>query len=411
MSNAINLYFILFITGYFATYPIRVLATNNDLSILPITLIPGALLLGFVALTKLKHIRINGQGLLILGLLAIIVLFYSVNVSTFSASPSLKGLYDKHLVFFIAVAPLLLFYRHITLKSGNIWLSTLLLGLALLQVVGAILNSVFIQLPIAPEELLDKYYVGFLLRAGAGYLDPNFLALNFLLLLFLARAVVSSNVVKTIIQFSLFSAIILTFSRSAWVMLLLFSTVATFKESRINAGLFAIFLLGILVLLIANSDLAVMFRRFTDDEGTGSLNDRIDQYTIALDLFNRKYGFDTILLGFGGPDWFKFSYGRHLHNFYMGMVVDAGFISLGALLLLIGYFLTIVKNEWRLMGVIWVVSVIVLPSVPDTLYLTLVLGIVGQQNFKSKWDSTKPAPNDVKYAEARESRVTPKLIT
>ena len=58
MTFVLNVYFLLFLAGYFFTYPLRVLMQNNELSVLPLTVAPGAALVR--GLPVPQHIQRQG---------------------------------------------------------------------------------------------------------------------------------------------------------------------------------------------------------------------------------------------------------------------------------------------------------------------------------------------------------------
>lgn len=377
MTFALNVYFLLFLAGYFLTYPLRVLMQNNELSVLPLTVAPGAALVALSLLVNFPRARLRVRGLVLWGLLATLSALYAINASIVPEFTMLGELSRKHAVFLLAVAPVLLLHSHLDFRRIVRPLALLLVVLAVVQLLGVMANSFLYRMPVNPEALNDKYFVGFLLRAGAGYMDPNFLAINFLLLLFAVRGFVAAGAMRIVAQVCLVAAIGLTFSRSAWVLLVLASLYLAATERGIAA---ATKLLGVFAAALAamlTTEYSVLLRRFTDAEGVGSAQDRLEQYDLALGAFDRHSGLLSMVQGLGGPDWFYATTGRHLHSFYMGLVLDAGWLATVLVGLTLYYAFRKMRGQWRVMLVLWAAAVASLPTVPDTFYMAVALGIAG----------------------------------
>jgi len=258
--------------------------------------------------------------------------------------------------------------------------------LSLSTFIGTFLNSILWQIPYG-VEINEKYIVGIFLRAGAGYLDPNFLAMNIVILFFLNFLFIpNKSIIKLINLLMLASAIFFTFSRGSWIFFALLFFIYIYKEKKITITRakifkFVILLFIFLVILVSIGDFYIDFnsilRRFSDEEGMSSVNDRFYQYYSALNYFYSNLDFSSLILGFGGADIFKNLYGVHLHNFFLGSILDTGFLGVLIIIFLWIYFFITSNNViTKYLLIYWFLQANTLPNMPDSLFLIFIISLV-----------------------------------
>ncbi|MGE0111606.1 MAG: hypothetical protein AB7S73_08520 [Aquabacterium sp.] len=329
----------------------------------------------FLKEMRLPHVvRIEARRIVILIVLTIAAVQITLAARYHNSPPTLSLNSGRYITYLFACFPMMVLSRG-GVSRESFSLKCVVLISAVAYAVAATFNATY-RLPTDLIEPLDgKYFVGPFLRAGAGYLDPNFLAINLIILLVFSRYINIGRVSRFIVASSCLIGIFLTFSRAAWLVSAILIVAALVRNRSTVLAMAAI---GVAVIgLATNQDLFLdegLFRRFVDEEGASSTADRLRQYVGALSEL-QNVSFESASFGVGGPDVFFIKHGAHLHNFYLGAFIDGGLISVIAPLvaLLLTFWWT--GGVSRLLIATWVAMSLFLPNVPDTLYFVISLAV------------------------------------
>lgn len=400
MKKPIEVYLAIFVFGYYMTYPVKVFLTDSQASTLAGSVIAAWIYISIYVISRKKRLfdDISSRRIIILCLLIIAVLSVTLSANYHNSPLTLTYDANKYIIYLLACAPMIMISKGGVPKSSSILRYTVALS-AIAYAISALLNSTY-RLPTdLNEPLSEKYFVGPLLRAGAGYLDPNFLAINFIVLMVLSSYFSFGKSTRLVITSACVIGIFMTFSRAAWLItaaLLLMPIIN--GKSFIKIGFLGILLvLGVTIGQTWISDEGLL-RRFVDEEGASSTADRLRQYLGAInELENMTV--ESALFGSGGADAFFVKYGAHLHNFYLGAYVNGGlllvFTSIAVILLT--YYWT--DSFSRKLIISWFAMSLFLPNVPDTFFATISIALaLGLRQLRNKARSNKyhnmimPAP-------------------
>jgi len=386
MKRPIEVYLAIFIFGYYMSYPAKVLLTNSQASTLAVSTIAGWIYICFYLINRKEGLfdRISSRRIIILCGLTIAALTVTLSANYHNSPLTLAYDANKYIIYLFACIPMIMASKGGVPKSSSMLKYTITLT-AIAYAISAILNSLY-RLPTDfNDPLNEKYFVGPFLRAGAGYLDPNFLSINLIILMVLSSYFSFGKSTRFIIISACVIGIFMTFSRAAWLItaVLLVMPIIT-RKSYIKLGVFGILcVLGVAIGQTWITDEG-LFRRFVDEEGASSTADRLRQYLDAINEL-QNMTIETALFGIGGADAFFVKYGAHLHNFYLG-----GFISGGMLLVFASIATILLTYYWtggvsRKLVIAWFAMSLFLPNVPDTFYVTISIAVaLGLRQFKSK---------------------------
>lgn len=392
MKRPAEIYLAIFLFGYYMSYPAKVLIMNTQVSTLLVSTFIGWVLVGyhFLKEMRLPHVmRIDSRRIVILVVLTIAAVQVTLTARYHNFPLTLSLNSSRYITYLFACFPMMVLSRG-GVSGNSFFLKCVVLFSAVAYAVAATLNATY-RLPEDLVEPLDgKYFVGPFLRAGAGYLDPNFLAINLIILLVFSRYLNIGRVSRFIVVSSCLIGVFLTFSRAAWLVTAMLMAGALVRNKSTVLAMLAI---GVAVIgLAVNQDLFLdegLFRRFVDEEGASSTADRLRQYVGALSEL-QNVSFESASFGIGGPDVFFIKHGAHLHNFYLGAFIDGGFISVSASLvaLLLTFFWT--GGVSRLLIATWVAMSLFLPNVPDTFYFVISLAVA--LGLRTSMSKLKPIP-------------------
>lgn len=406
MKRPIEVYLAIFVFGYYMSYPAKVFLTNTEASTLAASAIVGWLYIFFYLVNKKERFfdGISPRRIIILCALTIAALNVTLSAKYQNFPLTLTHDANKYIIYLGACTPMIMISKGGISKSSLILKYTISLS-AISYAISAILNSTY-RLPTdLNEPINEKYFVGPFLRAGAGYLDPNFLAINLIILLVFSSYFSFGRGARFIVTSACVVGILMTFSRAAWlVTATLLVMPVIHKRSFTRIGIIGI--AGVLGLTIGQTWITDegLLRRFVDEEGASSTADRLRQYVGALNEL-QNVTMESALFGIGGADAFFVKYGAHLHNFYLG-----AFISGGALLVIVSIATLISTYYWtngisRKLIAAWFLMSLFLPNVPDTFYVTISIAVaLGLRQSKSKAKLTQcnhrliPAPEMENHA-------------
>jgi hypothetical protein len=379
MKRPAEIYLAIFLFGYYMSYPLKVFLVNTQVSTQFVSGLIGWTVVIYYFIKKIlaRHFEyLSIRRFIILFALTVAAANIALSANYHNNPLTLSANANKYLIYLGACIPMIVISKGGISRSSSL-LRYVVVAAAILYAISAILNSTY-RLPTDLIEPLDaKYFVGPFLRAGAGYLDPNFLAINLITLLIFSNYITMGKMVRLIVISACVIGIFMTFSRAAWLVTaaLLIMPIIN-KKSFIQIGV--ILILGVLSLSIGQSwlfDDDGLFRRFFDEEGASSTADRVRQYIGAISEL-QNISFESAFFGIGGADTFFSKYGAHLHNFYLGAFVDGGVLSviIPLVTLLLTYYWT--SGISRRLITAWFAMSLFLPDVPDTFYLTIALAVV-----------------------------------
>ncbi|TXG76608.1 hypothetical protein E6P97_03255, partial [Patescibacteria group bacterium] len=342
MKRPIEVYLAIFLFGYYMTYPAKVLFASTQASTLAASITIGWIyVLLYSATTNTSFFNgISLRRIIILFALTAAALNITLTAKYHNSPLTLAFDANRYIIYLGACIPMILISKGGISKSSFIIKSTIIIA-AIAYAISAILNSTY-RLPTDLDEPINaKYFVGPLLRAGAGYLDPNFLAINMIILMIISGYFLYGKGTRFFITSACVIGVFMTFSRAAWLVTAILLLVPIInKKSVIKMGV--VCMLGVFALTIGQSWISDegLFRRFLDEEGASSTADRLRQYFGAINEL-QNMTIESALFGIGGPDAFWAKYGSHLHNFYLG-----AFISGGLLLVIIQIATLILIYYW-----------------------------------------------------------------
>lgn len=384
--NFYGLYYLSFLLAYFLTYPTRVFLINPDVSLINIillTLAPMVLIRQFLLDGPQARI-VPKHDLYAFGIMLILLLLYGVNAAYANFSKSITATLIKYLSYSAVFLTFAITAKQIKYKNNAI-LTSICFSLSLFTFLAIILNSFFWRIP-PNAELMDKYFIGPFIRAGGGYLDPNFLSINIIILLFFSLTHVKNNYLRPICVLLLSASVFLTFSRGALIfgfLSLIFYLIIQKKISPLKLLPWALILAGISLLLIWQYDLDFVFSRFSSNEGKSSTDDRLYQYYQFLKLVENQIGIENLFIGFGGLDIFIRDFHVALHSFWLNLILDVGFIApLLILLLWAMYFIKAKEFYLKALLLFWFAQITFLPNLPDALFMILIMSVVSEHSPK-----------------------------
>lgn len=382
-------YIFSFIAFYFATYPLRVYTQNQKLSIMPLMIGVLTPLLIFLYVNTARNrtysIFIDKKAIFPLNLILSILLLYSINIVFYYPSPMLYATFIKYIIYSSLLIVFLMMKNNIQIFSFKKiqWLITIL---SVITFVAVIYNSFFWRIPQG-VELLPKYFIGPFIRAGGGYLDPNFLSINIIVLIFLSLTYIENRLVKAISLIMLFIAYFLTFSRGAMIFGTIILLMYLFNKNKKAwqwslTFLFLVFLITYITL--EYFDLTFLFDRFYNEEGQSSTEDRLFQYRSFLYVLENSFSLKNLFFGFGGLDYFVANFGVALHSFWLNLILDIGLLAPFIIIVLWIYFFKNTKNYFsKYLLVFWFLQESFLPNLPDTLYLIFILSLLNTSTKES----------------------------
>ena len=395
----LQFYIFLFVITYFITYPLKVYKQNEDISILYLfvgILTPIIFFLYVHILNRKKTSFVIEKNLLIVYLLILsILLLYSVNILHYNQLKILPEIFMNYLSYSVLLTIFLIIKDRIHISSFKA-LQWLILALTSATFLALIHNSFLYRIPIG-KEILPKYFIGPIIRAGGGYIDPNFLSINIFALIFLSYTYIDRIILRVGSLALLFLSLFLTFSRGA----IIFGTIVLFiylfnnkKKSVKWFALILILLLIISILIVYYFDLTFLFDRFTNEEGSSSTQDRLFQYRSFLSLVYDNASIKNVIMGFGGQDYFISKFGVALHSFWLSLILDIGFLAPLIILALWFYFYKNAKNNFaKYLLVFCIMQLSFLPNLPDTLYLSFILSLLNdKKNNTNELCSLSDAP-------------------
>lgn len=389
MTRPLEVYLAVFLFGYYMSYPAKVLLTNSQASTLVASTIVGWIYIFFYFFNNKKRLsdRVSPRRIIIFCMLVAAATNVTLSAKYHDFPSTLTFDANKYIIYLGACTPMIMISKNGISKSSFILKYTIILS-SVAYAISAILNSAY-RLPTnLTEPISEKYFVGPFLRAGAGYLDPNFLAINLIILMIISGYFSYEKSARFIITSACVIGVFMTFSRAAWLVTaaLLLAPIIN-RKSVIKIGLIG--MLGILFLTVGQTWISDegLFRRFVDEEGASSTADRLRQYYGALNEL-QNMTIESALFGMGGPDAFFIKYGAHLHNFYLGGFISGGVLSLTIpiITLLLTYYWT--RGISRKIIVAWFAMSLFLPNVPDTFYVIISIAVaLGLRQARKK---TKP---------------------
>jgi len=246
MRRAAELYLAIFLFGYYMSYPAKVLLASTQAPTLLASTLLGWSVFVFYILKGMLSARFSPIGkrqfFIIIALIAI-----SLNVTLaaiYHNSPvTLTHNAERYIIYLGACLPIIIMAREGVPKSSILLKYVVIIG-SVSYAIAAILNSTYRLPSDLIEPLGDKYFVGPFLRAGAGYLDPNFLAINLIVLLVVSSHFTMGTASRLIVASACLIGIFLTFSRAAWLVaaVLIASTLINNRKSIYLIGL--VFVIG-----------------------------------------------------------------------------------------------------------------------------------------------------------------------
>jgi hypothetical protein len=381
--RAASSFFLVCLAAYYLSYPLKVLTAESELDVFrPMVVVAFVFFVARLVVTPhaIADIRVKRRELSAMFLLGVIVFAYLLNgVLADNDSVFQQSLY-KHAAFTMLLVVLMTFHGRVGFVVPNQRIAWLVTFLSLATLTAVVLNSLFVRIP-SDVLLLDKYYVGHLVRAGGGYLDPNFLSLNIASLIFVALMMVSrGSPLRWVNLTMLLVALFLTFSRGAYVFISL-SVLMLFlrgskSERRLVAGI-TVIAIALFFWLTELYGASFLFRRFADEEGISSTDDRLRQYAQALDYIASNFEVQNLFRGFGGMGVFYAQHAVHVHNYLLAGVLEVGLIPILLLMALFTYFFrTAGTLQAKLYLVFAGLQLMILPNLPDPLYLGFAISLV-----------------------------------
>lgn len=381
-----SVYFLSFLVAYFLTYPSRVIFRDPDISLVNYQVAIFAPLVFFSVIylkARARGFCFARANVLPLVLLFSVLMLYSVNCLFFKKNFFLNLTFIKYCNYTFLLISFMLVCKRVAMVKSN-FTQIVLAVLSSVTFVAIIFNCLFWRIP-SNVEISSKYFVGPFLRAGAGYLDPNFLSINIVILLFLSLVLIKANVLKVLSSIVLVLACFFTFSRGAIVfgtLVLVFYIYREYKRRIVFVSSLTIILL-LLIFVYNCFDISFIFRRFTDAEGQSSTEDRFYQYQAFFEYFMNNFEIYNSFLGFGGLDFFIERFQVALHSYWFNLILDIGLIGPIIILLLWFYFFKNSHNSFsRYLLVFWFLQASFLPNLPDTLYLIFSLSLVKVQGVE-----------------------------
>ncbi len=398
MPNITEIYLAIFLLGYYLSYPTKVLLASTQASTLTaFTALGWAMLCyhGAKASISKSDFTMKSSHLFITFVLFAAAININIASAYHPAAPTLAANAGRYIIFFCACAPLMLTTHKEVDPKSRLIKSSIIAG-SITYAIAAALNSSYRLPSDLSEPINEKYIVGPLLRAGAGYLDPNFLAINLIILLVISYHFSFGKIARYLITTTCMLGIFLTFSRAAWLVTAAIWIALTWRTQKTSFWLIAIGSFAAISSQFSDEITSEngLFRRFFDEEGSSSTADRFHQYSGALsEIFNAST--EKLFFGMGGPDSFFQSYGSHLHNFYLGSFIDGGVLStcLPIVALLSTFYISDRTSRWLLAS--WFSMSLFLPDVPDTLFLAVSLALTLNNSAAPKVQSLttlKPTP-------------------
>lgn len=386
LSRLSNVYFLTFLVAYFLTYPLRVILRDPGISFVnyQVAIFAPIVLFGGIYLkARVGYFRFPKSDVFPLLLLFSILMLYSANCLFFEKNFFLYMTFIKYCNYSFLLVSFMVLCKKFAIEKNNI-IQIILTVLSSITFISIIYNSLFWRVP-GGVEISSKYFVGPFLRAGAGYLDPNFLSINIVILLFLCLVFIRSNALKFLSSIILALSCFLTFSRGAIIFGTFILVFYMYRESKRRLVFLASLTITLLLSMFAFNyfDITFIFRRFTDAEGLSSTEDRLYQYQAFFEYFMNNFEIYNSFLGFGGLDFFIERFQVALHSYWLNIVLDIGFI--GPIIILLLWFIFF-KNSYndfsRYLLVFWFLQATFLPNLPDTLFLIFSLSLVKVQGVE-----------------------------
>lgn len=134
------------------------------------------------SVNKKSLINVNRKYIVLFGMILLIPLLYLVNIVYYGPTPILYKNFISYVNFSTLLLIFLTIIKDIQIPS-SVKVQWLLFALSLITLLAVIYNSFFWRIPEG-VTLLPKYFVGPFIRAGVGYLDPNYFSINIIILFF-----------------------------------------------------------------------------------------------------------------------------------------------------------------------------------------------------------------------------------
>lgn len=362
------------ILGFGLSYPVKVIMKNPELNVLAVF---GIIALIFGAFTffksgKVASLFFTKAEVHFLLLLSLVVIGYIIAGFAHPESLSIYGNLRKFILYIGFVAITMHLCRNRMVKIDVAYLKPVMLIVSISCFAAVILNSVFRHVP---QDFLvsydKKYLVGIFFRAGAGYMDCNFLASFFIINMLISYKVLASSFGRSICIGLLFVSVVLTFSRAGLILAMiciLYFSLTGFKlniKSVANLSVGAILFFSLLIL---NAE--TIFERFVGAEGESSTDSRLNQYNSFFSHIAENVSASNVLFSYGGQDTFMLYYGEHLHNFILSSIMEIGWIStLIYMVALFIFWINFCKSGISKLAFICTLAIMsVLPTTPESIF-------------------------------------------
>lgn len=363
--------FFIFLLGYLLTYPAKVFTRSQSLSLVTIA-IAIIILACIVGMKLFLNAKIQRNSLVIILFLylfyiSVILNFLVFQDNYYSLLIYKYGIYTSVLFLFFILKP------EFTIKK-NKYLDFGLLSTAIFMLSAAILNSFFQRLPSGLDELSYQYYIGpFFVRAGGGYIDPNYLGMLLGFCIYFISQFAFRKWVAICCYLAIAVSILLTFSRGALMAsAIIILLIALKKKSTLKYIVFSgIFLI---ITFVFWGDEIVFFERFTSTEATSSTDSRFEQYHIFYNYISNHFEIQNFIIGFGGMNRFVELANIALHNFFMSIFFDFGLIgTILSLVITLLFFLKCNDFAKRLLFIYIMIIMQFQHNLPDTVYFLYLI--------------------------------------
>ncbi len=290
---------------------------------------------------------------------------------------------SKSLVFYFSLA-LLVFGKgefHRCVNSLWVVLPSVVFFLAILcNSLGFIPNGAIIH---------DKHYYFGLIRAGAGYVDPNVIGLMFMQVIsFMLFELIQRERIyfRLVITVAIIGVSVLTFSRTVQIFSLIYIAFIYYRVGYLkyifkNVKAVSLILVVTLFLAIYLGDLVMS--RYASAEGLSSLVDRARQYQLFLGML-LDMSVEEMFFGFGAQDLFKEQAGVHLHSALGAIILDVGVVIGGAVSLgLFSLCMSIRTIFGKIMAFTSCAANLILPFIPELFFVTVMFLLVLRWSYFS----------------------------
>lgn len=344
-SKKIDLLKVLFITLLLVFYPLGELTriSFGDVAVTFVDFTIGLIVLIWLFSKVLNHEKVRGKLFKPIAIF-VSVLIFSLAVNTNKLNLSEVGISASYILRWIVYASMYFVVKDLDLNFKK--------GLPYFMIAGGalIVGGGFIQYFLYPD-LRNFYYLGWdehLYRMFGSFLDPNFVGAFFVLYLIfsltfymnLKNSLKFKHFLTVIILLTLIS-IILTFSRSAYIMLAI--TLLTLfilkKNIKVFLGIILTFVVGIILL-----SKMVLFSEGTNLLRIASAEARLDSVKNALTIFKdnpvlgvgfNSYRYAQRRYGFVNEDKMLVHSAAGTDNSFLFILATSGLIGLSAFLYLL----------------------------------------------------------------------------